>query len=423
MPISFWIMMSLASLGLFYFATMSTAIPNASHTQLEAALRRRGRDERLDLFNRYKEDLAAAAAAWTAIITVVGILAIQRAVRVAADAPPWEAPLLTFVLALGWVLLFGVMLGRGMARYRGEALIAATFGVLLLFRVLSWPLVGLARGGAEFVRRLADLPPPDADVRGEEIEREILDIVTQAHTTGAVDATEKRMIRSVMDLGERTVGQIMTQRTEIVALDVNAKLPEVRAVALSGGHSRLPVFESTIDNVLGVLYVKDLLTVSEGDAFSLRALMRSVPFVPETKILPELLREFQSNRVHVAIVLDEYGGTAGLVTFEDILEELVGDIADEHEAPEPVSLHRIDDATAEVDARVRVDELNTALNITLPEDELYDTVAGFMLYRIGRIPASGESLTHDGIRLQVLDADDRRIRRIRVLLPTEDDEV
>jgi CBS domain containing-hemolysin-like protein len=143
--------------------------------------------------------------------------------------------------------------------------------------------------------------------------------------------------------------------------------------------------------------------------------MREVTFVPETKDLASLLREFQSRRVHIAIVLDEYGGTAGLVTLEDIFEELVGDITDEHEQPEAPSILQIDERTLEIDARTRVDELNEQLpDVHVPEDEAYDTVGGFVFARLGRIPARGESLREDGFQIDVLEADERTVGRLRV---------
>jgi len=142
--------------------------------------------------------------------------------------------------------------------------------------------------------------------------------------------------------------------------------------------------------------------------------MRAVTFVPETKDLASLLREFQNNRVHIAIVLDEYGGTAGLVTFEDILEELVGEIADEHERPPESSIKRIDPRTYEIDARVRVEEINEDLNLDLPDDEAYDTVGGFVLSKLGRIPANHEALVEGDIRIEVIDADQRSINRLQI---------
>jgi len=415
---SFWIAMLLWTVGLTFFAALAAAVPEASRTRLHAALRRRGREGWLERFEQRSGDYATTASCWAWGSALLLILFIDRGLGGVYEKSS------THVVAVGacslaLLLVAGVAIPRGIARHRAEALVAASLLILEFFRILSFPVVCVTRLADEIVRRLAGMPPPDEEDAGEELEREILDIVSAAQTSGAVGATETRVIRSVMDLNERTVGQIMTPRTEVLALDVHATLREAREAIVSGGHSRIPVYEGNIDSILGVLYAKDLLRVSHDDAVSIRSLMRSVPFVPETKVLPELLREFQTTRVHVAIVLDEYGGTAGLVTLEDILEELIGEIADEHEAPEPQAIHRVDEQTVDVDARVRIDELNAALNLHLPEDDAYDTVAGLVLSQFGRIPAAGESLAMRDLKILVLAADDRRISRLRILLPHE----
>jgi CBS domain containing-hemolysin-like protein len=190
----------------------------------------------------------------------------------------------------------------------------------------------------------------------------------------------------------------------------------VRALVVDVGHSRIPVYEGTMDHVVGVLYTKDLLGVADPGTFSLRQFMRKATFVPETKDLASLLREFQANRVHIAIVLDEYGGTAGLVTIEDILEELVGEIADEHDEPLLSPIRRVDAGLFEVDARVRLEDLNDELEIRLPEDESYDTLGGYVFSKLGRVPLAGETFVEDNVKIEVAAADDRRVIRVRLHL-------
>jgi CBS domain containing-hemolysin-like protein len=248
------------------------------------------------------------------------------------------------------------------------------------------------------------------------MEREILDVVSQAEVSGAVDESEKAMIKSVMVLDETSVGEIMTPRTTMIGVDVDTPFPQVRALVVDVGHSRIPVYEGTMDHVVGVLYTKDLLGVADPGTFSLRQFMRKATFVPETKDLASLLREFQANRVHIAIVLDEYGGTAGLVTIEDILEELVGEIADEHDEPLLSPIRRVDAGLFEVDARVRLEDLNDELEIRLPEDESYDTLGGYVFSKLGRVPLAGETFVEDNVKIEVAAADDRRVIRVRLHL-------
>ncbi|MCZ6698834.1 MAG: hemolysin family protein, partial [Planctomycetota bacterium] len=257
--------------------------------------------------------------------------------------------------------------------------------------------------------------PPETADRAEQMEREILDAVSEAETVGAVDPNERNMIRSVMDMDERTVGEILTPRTEMQGIEVGADYERARRLVVEAGRSRMPVFEETLDKIVGVLYAKDLLNVEDVAGYSTRELMRKVVFVPETKDVHSLLREFQANRVHIAIVVDEYGGTAGLVTIEDILEELVGEITDEHdEDPAAPLVSRVDETTTEIDARLRVDEVNNKLGISLPIEEAYDTIGGFVYSRMGRIPAAGEGFVEDDVRVEVVDVDERRIKRLRI---------
>jgi magnesium and cobalt transporter len=206
----------------------------------------------------------------------------------------------------------------------------------------------------------------------------------------------------------------------MVTIKVSATLEEAVKVAVEKGHSRIPVYEGTRDRIVGVLYARDLLRVA-GDGktpkdASIRPLLRKPLYVPVTKQIGELLKEFRTRKVHIAIVLDEWGGTAGMVTIEDVIEEIIGEIEDEydHGQEEPPAFKRIDAASAEVDARLRIDELNDHLALDLPEDGEFETVGGFMFYHMGKVPKKGEKFVHGDVELTVLDADERRIRRVRV---------
>ena len=249
------------------------------------------------------------------------------------------------------------------------------------------------------------------------------DVVSEGERHGAVDEEEKEMIESVIELTDTHVEEIMTPRTDVVALAKDADLGTVLSTIRAKGHSRIPVYDGTIDTILGVLYAKDLLQLEDGTPFDLTAVMRKVLFIPESKLVRELLHEFQERKVHIAVVLDEYGGTTGLVSIEDILEELVGEIRDEFDPTAPVELKRIDDHTVEVDARMRIDELNDDLKIELPEDEDYETLGGFVFSRMGRIPKVGEHCAHNNINIEVIAAEPRRVTRLRLNIasPSEND--
>ena len=270
--------------------------------------------------------------------------------------------------------------------------------------------------------QLAGVPPTNSANEIEEMEQEVLDAVSEGEKRGAFDEQEKEMIESVMEFSDTQVGQVMTPRTQIIATRKDASLEQVRELINREGHSRVPVYDGTIDSIQGVLYAKDLLKIDDRTNFDLSANMREVPFIPETMSLRELLRQFQENKVHMAIILDEYGGTAGLVTFEDLLEELVGEITDEYEPPEPEPIVRLDDGQIEIDARLRINELNDELNLELPEDDDYDTIGGFIFSTLGRIPRTGEQFDHGNLHIEIVDAEERRINRVRIRVRRQEQE-
>ena len=233
---------------------------------------------------------------------------------------------------------------------------------------------------------------------------------------GVVDKEEQEMIENVLELSDSTADEIMTPRTDIVAVEVHSDLQAILKTINAAGHTRVPVYEKNIDNIIGFIYAKDLLSEIGKDAadFNLRNKMREAYFVPETKPLRTLLHEFQNRKLHIAVVLDEYGGTAGIVTLEDILEELVGEITDEYEKTPPEPVKRIDKDTIEADARTYVDDLNDQFELNLPEDEDYETIGGFVFSHLGYIPKTGKSFDYKNLKFTISSAEARRIKRIRI---------
>lgn len=248
----------------------------------------------------------------------------------------------------------------------------------------------------------------------EHYAEEIMDAVEEGEREGALREDEAEMIESIVELHASEVSEIMTPRMDIVCADIKIPAEEVLSTALETGHSRIPVFEGTRDRIVGILYVKDLLKYwsdKDNSLPLLSKLLRKPFFIPETKNISHLLSEFRENKVHMAIVLDEYGGTAGLVTNEDVLEEIVGEIVDEYDQEED-ELKRITDGRAEASAKVHIDELNDKLEINLPESEDFDTLGGFIFARLGRVPVAGDTVRHENVLMTVIDADQRRIKRV-----------
>jgi len=214
----------------------------------------------------------------------------------------------------------------------------------------------------------------------------------------------------------------MTPRTEIVGLEIGAPQAEVKKTLEESGHSRIPVYDGTLDHIVGILYARDLLKHlgQSPEQFNIRSAIRNPVFVPEIKPLRDLLREFRQQKVHIALVADEYGGTAGLVTIEDILEELVGEISDEHEPVEPSSFRRLDERTADVDARIYIGDLNRLLGLSLPDDAGYETLGGFVSVSMGRIPAEGASFEQEGVRYTITSAEPQKVNRVKIELPEKE---
>ncbi|MFW5868465.1 MAG: hemolysin family protein, partial [Armatimonadota bacterium] len=235
---------------------------------------------------------------------------------------------------------------------------------------------------------------------------------------GTVEPDEGEMLDSVMELGERTVRDIMMPRVDIVAMPEDATIEELLEVAVDSGYSRIPVYRESIDHVTGIVYVNDtLLALSQGERdLKLSEVARMPILAPESKPLDEMLWELRQQKVHIAIVIDEFGSTEGLVTIEDILEEIVGEIEDEHDLPEPEVL-MTGDGEAIVQGKARLDDVNEQLGLQL-STENHDTMSGFVTGMAGRVPNEGEVLTADGATFVVVESNDQHIDRLRIIAPT-----
>ena len=401
-------------LVLLFAATINLTLRHLSRVRMSETLRRAGRKHLMDKLTESHDDLALCAAILRTACSLALVLLLLRMCETSRMESALVQNLVSFVSSVALVLVFGVAIPAAWSKYAGEPFLAATLPALLLLRKLFYPVVYVLTLFDALVRRLAGVPPDDANDDAARHERELLDAVSEGEKLGAVDEEEKEMIESVIELGDSDVAEIMTPRTEIEAVEKSASLGEIKDLIRRIGHSRIPVYEETIDNVVGIIYAKDLLHIENGEGFVATDVMHSGLFIPETKNLRDLLHQFQSQKVHMAIVLDEYGGTAGLVTIEDILEELVGEIADEYDRDEPAPMTRIDEDTVDIDARMRVDELNEELDIHLPDDDDYETIGGFVFSAMGRIPVAGERCTHENVEIQVISAEPRRINRLRL---------
>ncbi len=326
------------------------------------------------------------------------------------------ALLVVTVLLSLFTIVFGELVPKTLALAHPEAFsIALARPVELLGRVFR-PVVAMLTAATRTITKAFGVEvTSEAQITAEELRL----IVERGGEQGILEAEEEQMINAVIELGDRRLHEVMIPRTAIVALPVSATFDEVIDRVIDEGHSRVPVYETSVDEIIGILYAKDLLPfLKPGPAErpDLRTLLRTPVFVPESMSIDDLLHEFQRRKVHIAIVLDEYGGTAGLVTIEDLLEEIVGEIQDEYDVEEPV-VERIDEDRARVDGRASIDDLLEVfdLRLQLEDEDEYDTVGGLVYHRIGGVPAPGDEITVDGLRLTVESTDGRRVGKVLVV--------
>ncbi len=345
------------------------------------------------------------------VLRAVGmLLAVSGAIGLLLWLAPAGAQLVAGVLvtALGLVLM--QLLAMIWAAHDPER------ALLLLARPALW-LLPLTRPAAEFFSAAAhlvgsDLPERTRALREDEL-RSLVNVDVDEEE-GAIEAEEMEMIAGIFELRGTKVREVMVPRIDMVTIPIDARLDEALDTILRAGHSRIPVYCGNLDDIAGLLYAKDLLRPFRDRDFDpdISGLLREAYFVPESKPVDELLQELQRRRVHMAIVVDEYGGTAGLVTIEDLLEEIVGEIQDEYDSEEP-RVERISDHESILDAGVDIDDVNRLMDIELPTDEA-DTLAGLVFTQLGKVPEVGEKAVFGDVEIEVLALAGRRIRRVRV---------
>jgi len=402
-----------------FFSVNANALRVFSRLRLLEAFKTANGEERPELVDKVVEnaDRLILACSFYRLVFNIGSLLLMVALMAALHKELTVAAYaVAFVISLAIFSVFSLAIPYAWAKYAGEKLISRTYWILMAFAVLAAPVLHVLQLYDGFVRRLAGVPAATPETQQDQMQEEFLEDLEQRRIEGAVDEEEQEMIENVLEFSERTAGEIMTPRTDLIAVEVSDDLATVLDAIREAGHSRIPVYEETIDNIVGLIYAKDLLAEigRPKEQFSLRARMREAYFVPETKPLRALLHEFQNQKLHIAVVLDEYGGTAGIVTLEDIIEELVGDIADEYDEAQQESVRKIDENTIEVDARTYVEDLNDEYELDLPEDEDYDTVGGFVFSRLGYVPKAGEDFDYENLKFTIASAEPRRVKRVRI---------
>ncbi len=301
----------------------------------------------------------------------------------------------------------------------------STIYTLRFLRVIYWvlyiivtPLILIGNVGVRILGGKVQ-PREDSVVSPEVIEA--LDNVGDSQEI--LEAEEREMISRILDLPDKVAREIMNARTDMVCLEISTPKEEVLRTAIESRHSRIPVYEETVDRIIGVLHVKDMLDYwEEGKPIDLRELIaeRTPYFTPESKKISDLFQDLRANKQQMALVVDEYGGIAGLVTLEDIVEEIVGEIQDEYDADEQEECILLSENTYSVDARMNIDDLNEQLKIQL-EAENVDTIGGFVVDFLGRVPEIGRHFSHQSVDFTILESDERRIHRLKIQTPESED--
>lgn len=402
-----------------YLSALSLALLRVRRTPLERRFEEDGRPEAAGwLIDRRNALMFNVAFFRTAARITFFILVFAETVDLSGGAEAalaWPSLVISGLIATVLLWIVSIVLSNAIAQHAGVGLIVGSLPFLRVLNALGSPLLRPFTFIDEAVRRLAGAAPAD-----EVAEQELLRSIEETQREGALDAGAATILENVVEFTDTDVAEIMTPRTDIMGLEYTDDLYAIRGFIAQMGHSRIPVYRENLDNIVGILYVKDLIPYLGEDApdFRLGPVLRQPLMVPETKSVPELLADFQNAGVHLAIVVDEYGGTEGLVTIEDVLEEIVGDIHDEHdteEDEEPVCVE-IDDHHAEVDGRFYIDDLNERLGLELPEDEDYDTIAGFVLAKLGRIPLEGDSFEFESARFTATAVTPTQVQKVAVEL-------
>ncbi len=351
----------------------------------------------------------------TAVVANESFRLDQVLSRVPALAP-YASVLTVFIVTalISFVsIVFGELVPKTVALAHAERFALALSRPIDLLARLLRPFVWLLTQVTNAITRLLGVSEVNRDTMSTE---ELKLLVERGGETGILEAEEEQMISAVMELGERRVHEVMVPRVDIVGVPVDTTLETLVDTIIQEGHSRIPVYEGSVDHIVGIVYAKDLLPYLKGtdQPPDIRSIMRTPVFVPESRSVDDLLHEFQRSKVHMGVVIDEYGGTAGVVTIEDLIEEIVGEIQDEYDVAEEPMLERLSDDEARVDGRASVDDLAEVFDLELngADSAEYDTVGGLVYHYVGGIPKVGDRVEVDGLTLTVESTDGRRVGKV-----------
>lgn len=405
----------LSGIALVVGLAAESALSNYSHSKLERILagddRLRGITSHLKRFDSF----ALSFSLFNALMTVLFVGSLFAVVRGDEAWRDERWPFVVIFLALGFGL-YGLV--RGVVALLAEATLIRLMGFIVFIGTVMTPVASPLKATCAFVGRLLGAEPEGTDE--EEAMEEILDAVAEGEAEGVLEEAAADFIENIIEFTDRVVREVMTPRTSINCLEADSPFEVAIEIIRDGSHSRFPIYEENRDNISGILYVKDLLRNLkdlESGKKTLSDVARKPVFVPETKKVSDLLQEFQQAKVQIAIVIDEFGGTSGLVTVEDIVEEIVGELEDEFdEDTQKNAIHHVGENVVELDAAIEIEFLNEQLGVAIPEAGDYETLGGFLSSALGKVPSEGENVGIDGLSFDVTEADERRVKRVRLTI-------
>ena len=393
-------------------ALQSRAIRGAKRHQLQDICHQKGLPDVYDELVRASEGVAFFAATVVVLAGVAATFSISELLTTSFSAGLWAG--------LCWIML--VIVPMTLTRFAGVWIVVTTWWLWRPLIRLITPVLRAITKGVEAIQWV--LYRSKSRATADESQEEIRLAMDEAHREGHLDEEAREMIEGVMELEDAQVSEIMTPRTQVIGIPLNSTWKDSVEVALDSGYSRLPVWKSSPDDIVGVLHLREILAelAQYQDASSepkrtdpnLSDLLRPPYFIPETMSVQSLLRDLQHGKSHMAIVTDEFGGVCGIVTIEDALEEIVGEITDEHDETLADGILVESNDACETLANVPIDDLNQRMHFSLPEEADFDTVGGFAFHVFGRIPSEGETIASDGVSLEVLSSSRRRIDRLRI---------
>jgi CBS domain containing-hemolysin-like protein len=418
----FWSM--IGGLALTAFSAIATLVLNeiAWH-ELEEYCKQKKQNERFGRIFDLRDPLALGAGIFQMIATAVTAVSMTGWLlesRIISDLTGWEIGSIIGLVAFSLVFT-GSWIPWAVARIGSVQFLYSTWRWWWIVSFLAWPLMVGGRVVSAMIARASGKVDEEEDEE-EAFEDEILSMVSEGEHDGFLESEARDMIEGVMELDDNDVATVMTPRSKVDAMEAGTSWEDMMTRVVESGRTRIPIYRESIDNIVGILYAKDLLRESlrsESKRRSLHKLLREPLFVPESTLLDEMLSRFLHVRTHLAIVRDEYGGLAGVVTIEDILEEIVGEIVDETDKDQGDDITILNPNQADVLGTVHIDQLNEKLGVELPEDDQFDTVSGLIMHQLNEIPRPGHELIVGRVQFNIQEANRRQIKSVRVTVLEE----